>query len=286
MPPALTRLLCVVAALAVGACATSRPSGGAPQAPAGSPPATSAPATQKPAAPGAPPAVPAPVRRTATARDGTRIAYEMEGKGPALILVHGGGQTGRSWTERGYLAPLRERFTVIALDLRGYGESGKPATPEAYALDRVLDDIIAVADAAKAERFHLWGFGHGATIGRYLAARSDRVISAVLVGANLGAPLEGVVKDAITGMRAKWLPLVQAQMAGTLKVDTLSSSDRTAWDAGSADASAMENVKAYEGKLAGTSVTLKLLNGATYTDSFGKSELSLAEAVPFLTTAR
>lgn len=311
--PRITSLrtsLCLVAVLALGACAASRP-------PAGSPPTTPAPAsaTQKPAVPAAPAGAAAPRQlRTTTSRDGTKIAYDVEGTGPALVLVHGGGQTGRSWAERGYVTPLRERFTVITLDLRGFGESGRPAVPEAYALDRVLADILAVADAAKAPRFHLWGFGHGATIGRYLAARSDRVISAVLVSANLGPPLEGLVKDAIVGMRAKWLPFVQQQMAGTLKVDTLSSSDRTAWDAGvavsalalgalvdypplepaeikvptlwligAADVSAMENVKAYDGKLAGTQVTLKLLNGASYADSFGKSELSLAEAVPFLT---
>ena len=252
----------------------------------------------------------------ATSRDGTKISFDVEGTGPALLLVHGGGQTGRSWRERGFVEKLRGQFTVITMDLRGSGESGKPATPDAYALDRILDDLTAVADAAKAPRFHLWGFGHGATIGRYLAARSPRVISAVLVSANFGPPLEGVVRDAVAGMRAKWLPLVQQQMAGTLKVDTLSNSDRTAWDAGvavsalalgalmdypplepaeikaptlwvmgAADTSAMENVKAYEGKLAGTTVTLKLLSGASYTDSFGKSDLSLAVALPFFLAA-
>jgi pimeloyl-ACP methyl ester carboxylesterase len=56
----------------------------------------------------------------------------------------------------------------------------------------------------------------------------------------------------------------------------------TLWLIGAADTSALENVKIYEGKLAGTKVTLKLLPGASYADSFGKSELSLAEAVPFL----
>ncbi len=323
MMGAAKALTCLAAALTLGACASAKPAGGSAPGATSAPVATSAPAaaTQKPAAPGAAAATPAapapPQRRIATSPDGTKIAYDVEGTGPALLLVHGGGQTRRSWSERGYTAPLRDKFTVITMDLRGYGDSGRPAVPNAYALERVLEDIGAVADAAKAPRFHLWGFGHGATIGRYLAARSDRVISAVLVGASLGPPLEGVVKDAIAGMRAKWLPFVQQQMAGTLKVDALSNSDRTAWDAGVAvsalalgalsdypalepaeikaptlwligasDASAMENVKAYEGKLAGTKVTLKLLNGTTYGDSFGKSELSLAEAVPFLAAAR
>ncbi len=298
----------------MSACATARPAGSSPPATTTPAAATGAAATQKPAAGTDKPAV--PQRRTATSADGTKIVYEVEGTGPALLLLHGGGQTGRSWTERGYVEKLRGTFTVITMDLRGWGESGRPAVPDAYALDRHLEDVAAVADAAKAPRFHLWGFGHGATIGRYLAARSDRVISAVLAGATLGPPLEGMVKDAVVGMRAKWLPLVQQQMAGTLKVDALSNSDRTAWDAGvavsalalgamadypalepaeikvptlwligAADTSGMENVKLYEGKLAGTQVTLKLLSGASYTDSFGKSELPLAEAVPFLTGA-
>ncbi len=326
--------VCVVGALASSACATVRPSGGSPTTSTATPPAepaTSAPAaapatpagapaaaTQKPSTPTVPaaatakPAAPTP-RKTITSRDGTKITYDVTGSGPALILVHGGGQTGKSWSERGYVEKLRGQFTVITFDLRGCGDSGRPALPDAYTIDRELDDILAVADAVKAPRFHLWGFGHGATIGRYLAARSDRVMSAVLAGANFGAPLDGVVKDAITAMRGKWLPLVQQQIAGTLKLDALSSSDRTAWDAGvpvsalalgamldyptlepseikaptlwlvgASDQSAMENVKAYEPKLAGTKVTLKLLNGATYSDSFGKPELSLAEAVPFL----
>ena len=80
----------------------------------------------------------------------------------------------------------------------------------------MLDDLLAVADAAKAARFHLWGYGHGGAIGRYLAARSDRVISGGVVGTPMGPPVDGMVRDAIVGMRAKWMPVVEAQAAGTL----------------------------------------------------------------------
>lgn len=249
----------------------------------------------------------------ATSADGTRIAYEVTGTGPAIILLHGGGQTRDSWDEVGYVEPLAKQYTVIAMDLRANGESGKPDTAEAYALDRLLEDIIAVADAAGATRFHLWGFGHGATIGRYLAARSDRVISAVLVGANMGAPITGMVKDAIVGMGAKWLPMLEAQKAGTLDLSTMTPGDRSAWDGGiaisalalgalveypplepteikvptlwlvgSADTNAMENAKEYEGKLEGTMVTFKQISGASYSDSFARSEPVLAEVQPFL----
>ncbi len=229
-------------------------------------------------------------------------------------MLHGGGQAARSWADRDYVTKLKGRFTLITPDQRGSGDSDKPATLDAYALDKLLADVLAVADAAGAARFHLWGFGHGATIGRYLAERSDRVISAVLVANEFGPALTGNVKDAVTGMRAKWLPLVEAKTAGTLKVESLSLSDRTAWDnnvavsamalgamldypplepaaikvptlwlVGAADSSAMENAKAYDGKLAGTKVTFKSLSGASYTDSFAKSDVPLAEALPFLT---
>lgn len=236
----------------------------------------------------------------------------MTGTGPALLLVHGGGQTRRSWNQLGYVDRLSKRFTVITFDQRGIGDSDKPTSPAAYALDRVLGDLLAVADAAKAQRFHLWGFGHGATIGRYLAAQSDRVISAVLVGATMGPTVTGVFKDAITGMKAKWQPVIDAQAAGKLDVAKLSPSDRAAWEGGmavtvltltalmeypavepgdvkantlwvmGADDSAMDNVKQYEGKLAGTKVTLKVLQSVNYSDSFIKMEQVMSEVEPFL----
>ena len=111
--------------------------------------------------------------------------------GPFLIALHGGGYSARSWADRGFVDKLKERFTMITPDQRGIADSDKPTTLEGYALDKMLDDVLAVADAAGAKRFHLWGFGHGATIGRYLAARSDRVISAVLVSADFVSRLPG-----------------------------------------------------------------------------------------------
>ena len=246
------------------------------------------------------PAKPAPPPKvtTATSRDGTRIAYEVTGTGPALLLVPGGGQTRGTWKDRGYVERLAKSFTVITMDLRGTGDSDKPVKPGAYALDAMLDDLLAVADAAKAQRFHLWGYGHGGAIGRYLAARSDRVISAVIAGTPMGPPVEGMVRDAILGMRAKWMPVIEAQAAGTLDRSKLSPGDvvaldggvavttlmlgsivdypvlepteikaPTLWLIGAADTSAMENVKAYEPKLKGTAVTLKLLDGLSYSDT-------------------
>jgi pimeloyl-ACP methyl ester carboxylesterase len=269
-----------------------------------------APGTQKPAAEAAKgPAKPS----MATSADKTPIAWESGGTGPALILVQGAGETRRSWQERGYAERLRKQFTVITFDRRGTGDSGKPVARDAYALDTVLADIIAVADAAGAKRFHLWAFGDGAAIARYLTARSDRVISAVMVGATLGPALTGIAKDAVTVMRDKWRPLVEASAAGTLDVKALSPGDKAAWDNGIAisalslgalidfpplepneikvptlwlvgaeDSALAANAKEYEGKVKGSSVTLKVLSSLSYSDTFIKSEVLLAEAEPFL----
>jgi pimeloyl-ACP methyl ester carboxylesterase len=269
-------------------------------------------AAQEPQKP-APPPPPAPKPLVATSPDNTRIVYEVTGSGPAVMLIHGGGQTRRSWHDAGYVDRLSKTFTVITVDLRGSGESDKPETAEAYALDRVLADLYAVADATSAARFHVWGFGHGASIARYLAARSDRVISAVLVAATMGPTVTGLAKDAIVAMRAKWQALLDEKRKGTLDVKTLPHGDRAAlengmavsaialgalvdypplepaeikvptlWVLASDDAAAAANQKQYADKLAETKVTLKVLPSTTYADIFFKVEQTLETVMPFL----
>jgi len=62
---------------------------------------------------------------TVTESDGVRIHARRGGTGPALLLLHGHPQTHAIWHK---VAPaLAEHFTVVAADLRGYGDSGKPA---------------------------------------------------------------------------------------------------------------------------------------------------------------
>jgi haloacetate dehalogenase len=63
-------------------------------------------------------------RAVVRVRDGTRIHYRRLGRGPAMVLLHGFPQTGHMW--RKVMPALGERFTVIAPDLRGYGDSDRP----------------------------------------------------------------------------------------------------------------------------------------------------------------
>ena len=129
----------------------------------------------------------------ATSADGTRIAFDVSGSGPPLILLHGLPVTRVSWHELGYVARWKPHFTVIALDARGNGESDRPTEPEAYALDRVLADVFAVADAAGASRFAVLGFSYGGAIALRLAAHSDRVTRAVVLGHAFGDVLSSAL---------------------------------------------------------------------------------------------
>ena len=61
----------------------------------------------------------------------TSISYRIAGDGPPLLLLHGFPQTNMMWHK---IAPaLAERYTVVAADLRGYGDSGHPASDADHA---------------------------------------------------------------------------------------------------------------------------------------------------------
>ena len=85
---------------------------------------------------------------------------------PQLCCCTGRAKRGTEWHRIDYIKRLAPNFTVIGVDLRGNGESDKPTKVEAYAIDRLMEDLLAVADAAGAQRFHVWGFAYGGMVGR------------------------------------------------------------------------------------------------------------------------
>jgi pimeloyl-ACP methyl ester carboxylesterase len=96
-----------------------------------------------------------------TSRDGTRIAYDKSGEGPPVVLVDGA-LCSRSFGPMPPLAALlSERFSVVAYDRRGRGDSGD--TPP-YAVDREIDDIEALIDEVGGAAF-LYGASSGAALG-------------------------------------------------------------------------------------------------------------------------
>jgi Alpha/beta hydrolase family len=93
-----------------------------------------------------------------TSKDGTSIAYDRQGSGPAVILIGGGLDDG---SENAPLVPeLAERFTVYNYARRGRGDSGDTLP---YALEREFEDLHALIDQAGGSA-HLYGVSSGGAL--------------------------------------------------------------------------------------------------------------------------
>ena len=111
--------------------------------------------------------------------NGARLYYEAMGKGPAVVLVHGGLVDSRMWDAQ--MKPLSKHFRVVRFDIRGYGRSPAP-TGEYYP----HEDIRALLDYLKIEKATLVGLSLGGIVSADFALEYPaRVERLVLVGSGL-----------------------------------------------------------------------------------------------------
>lgn len=110
--------------------------------------------------------------------DGLGFDYlDTGGTGDPVVLLHGYPGNHRSWDR---VAPelVRAGYRVLALDQRGYSPGARPRGRRAYALDCTVGDLLALADAAGARRFHTVGHDWGGAVGWAAAAsHPDRLAS-------------------------------------------------------------------------------------------------------------
>lgn len=158
---------------------------------------------------------------------GVRLAYETRGRGPVLILIHGGGMDRHMWDP--HVTDLARDFTVVTFDVRGHGQSGRPTRAEDYTMDRYIEDLHRLADAVGAKRFSIWGFSLGASIGINAAARSDRIDRALIAGSHFGRIF---TEEMVSGTVARIRGLLEAQEKGTLDMATLKPNERAAIERG------------------------------------------------------
>jgi pimeloyl-ACP methyl ester carboxylesterase len=104
--------------------------------------------------------------RTVTSKDGTRIAFDQSGQGPALMLVSGASATRAD--EASLAAALAPYFTAFAYDRRARGDSGDTRP---YAVEREVEDLEALIDEAGGSAFV---FGHSS--GAALALEAARLL--------------------------------------------------------------------------------------------------------------
>lgn len=113
---------------------------------------------------------------------GVQIPYVMAGSGPPLLLLHGHPQTHVIWHK---VAPaLAQDFTVIASDLRGYGDASKPSgLPDhsTYSKREMARDQVALMRGLGFERFSLVGHDRGGRVGHRLALDHPKSVDKMML---------------------------------------------------------------------------------------------------------
>ena len=127
------------------------------------------------------------------AHDGARIYYATYGKGPPVVLLHGGLANGEYWENQ--VGPLARTRRVIVIDSRGHGRSSRDERPYTYEL--MASDVLAVMDALKVRKAQVVGWSDGAIIGLVMALKTpERVERVFAFAANMDP--SGVNLDALS----------------------------------------------------------------------------------------
>jgi pimeloyl-ACP methyl ester carboxylesterase len=116
--------------------------------------------------------------------DGVRLAYDVTGEGRPIVLIHGfASSREQNWRSTGWIDRLAAAgFRVVSFDCRGHGKSDKPHQPAAYG-EHMIDDILAVMDAAQAPVADVMGYSMGGMLTiRLLMQYPERVRRAVVAG--------------------------------------------------------------------------------------------------------
>jgi len=120
--------------------------------------------------------------RCDTVRDGVRLRARRAGSGNPLLLLHGHPQSQMMWHR---VAPeLAKRFTVVLMDLRGYGDSDRPppgADSAAYAKREMALDALALMHGLGFERFQVLAHDRGARVAHRLAADHPEAVERLLL---------------------------------------------------------------------------------------------------------
>jgi pimeloyl-ACP methyl ester carboxylesterase len=115
--------------------------------------------------------------------DDVTLEVDDIGTGSPVMLLHGWPDTADLWRHQ-VPALVADHYRVIAPDLRGFGESSRPAETQAYEMSHMVGDVIGVLDHLSIPQVHLVGHDWGALVAWRLASRYPerlRTLTAVSV---------------------------------------------------------------------------------------------------------
>jgi pimeloyl-ACP methyl ester carboxylesterase len=124
-----------------------------------------------------------------TTSDGVRLAVEVAGSGPGLVLVHGFGGAKEDFAD--HVPTLALDHTVVVFDHRGHGASDKPTDRAAYSIDRLAHDILDVADGCDLDRFRLLGHSMGGMVARQIPLLAPERLDALVMMDTSPGPIPG-----------------------------------------------------------------------------------------------
>ena len=142
---------------------------------------------------------PSEFRTTNIATNGTSIYVRSGGTGPAVVLLHGYGETGDMWAP--LAVDLARDHTVVVPDLRGMGLSSKPAG--GFDKKTQAGDVAGVLDELKIDRADLVTHDIGNMVGYAFAALYPNRVPRFAV---IDAPLPGV---------GPWEKILKTRCSGT-----------------------------------------------------------------------
>ncbi len=158
-------------------------------------------------------------KRSTVKTSGATINFVTAGSGPPLLLLHGYPQTHIEW--RGVAPQLAKKFTVVAADLRGYGDSGKPADGENhlnYSKRSMAQDQVEVMASLGFQKFAVVGHDRGGRVAHRLALdHADRVTKlAILDIVPTYKVLHSVTNELATANFHWWFLIQKAPLPETL----------------------------------------------------------------------
>ncbi len=140
--------------------------------------------------------------------NGLSMYYELYGKGPALVLIHGGGSTIQS-TFSAIIPKLVADYRLIAMELQNHGRSGSRDIPETFEQD--ADDVAALVSGLGIKKASFLGFSNGGNTALQIAMRHPGLVESLIV-ASTAVKRNGFVSGFFESMKDATLSFMPADL--------------------------------------------------------------------------